>query len=102
MYVGFSFRDIYAGRDETKISCENDESFDSWDNKSIMQFTGLKDKNGKDIYERDIVQIKHGDNSPYKYVVDMFDLVKKLEDFGVTSLVIGNIYENGNLLDEKN
>lgn len=88
----------------------------------LMQFTGLKDKNGKEIYEGDVVkcfEFYEGDffietqdlqvcflegewclwqmkGNVKEYVVDLFSryLNEGLE-------VIGNIYENPELIKEK-
>ena len=81
-------------------------------NIELMQYTGLKDKNGTEIYEGDVVKVE-GDgeiyrvewiysgfglepryNSPHYPILGNVKLRKKIE-------VIGNIHENPELLERK-
>lgn len=79
---------------------------------SIMQYTGLKDKNGVEIYEGDI--LKHfGQLTVVEYNLDRFALrwlakdCYYREELGYWATkqnfeVIGNIYENPELVTEVN
>ena len=81
----------------------------------LMQSTGLKDKNGKEIFEGDILAVETDDETlnvnvfwDEEHALFMFEskqynekeaLAELLEDYSYPFEIIGNIYENPELLE---
>lgn len=106
---------VYAN-DSKKLTCNNLKGW-SIDDEYLMQSTGLRDKNGKEIFEGDILACKTDDEVinlnifwDEEYALFMFESKKYNEQEPLAELVedniypfeiIGNIYENPELLEDK-
>lgn len=108
IYIDFERKRVYC---KTKLNNPNPLDFYEFEDIELMQHTGLKDKNGVEIYEGDILSF---DNNHYEIVVfrdggfaienplgyaffqNNLDVITKQYS------IIGNIYENKELPGETN
>jgi uncharacterized phage protein (TIGR01671 family) len=95
-YINFAEEKVYLFRDRIEYD---------YDEVDLIQYTGLKDKNGKEIYEGDILKNKE---FGIKLVGDIRDVnvtnsacydSENYIGYSERSEIIGNKFENLELLD---
>ncbi|WP_422698952.1 YopX family protein [Enterococcus durans] len=111
-----SFKEKKLVIDQKSVTWFNSDYIRNFDEVELMQSTGMKDKNGVEIFEGDVVITSKGAIGYVAYLQQEagFVVVLKKSDYrlghrntgesydvATAHEVIGNIYENSELLEEQ-
>lgn len=118
VYEPYHF-EVYHYSDENRVNQQTYVYYEDWrdieDGRyhecELMQYTGLRDKNGKEIYEGDIVAVENEGDVISKCIFELgqFILVDNVGGIWARQLyhqphrltIVGNIYENTELLSHE-
>jgi uncharacterized phage protein (TIGR01671 family) len=109
-----------AAASHVSVVNKDKSNYENWSDFILLEYTGLKDKNGKEIYKGDILThpsayyIEGGISKPYIHIVEFSEDVRCDGAERSTTMyycygwifdedpeemeIIGNIYENSDLL----